>query len=448
MRPVPGRAPVTWRNGLRARAVLVVERGTSKVLAPRVVRLLERVRTDGSVRKAAAGLGLGYRHALAWIQLAEEGLGRPLVVRHAGGLAGGGAGLTLDGLALVRAYRRIDRSLRHVVLRAEREIMGGVLGIVAALLIAAGCTGSGERTDTTRGVSRQRVLVVYNAGSLARPLRAALDSFAVRRGIEVQQENAGSLETARKLTELHKIPDVIALADYEVFPRLLMPSHTSWYAQFARNRMVLAYTPRSRYASEIDGTNWWRILLRPEVEVGRANPHLDPNGYRSLLVLQLAERQYRQPGLAKRLLERAPERNVRPKEADLVALLQAGELDYAWSYESLAQAASLSYVRLPSEIDLGSPADSARYAVASVRVAGSSERDSLEFRGQPIVYGLSIPVGAPHPEIATEFVAFLLSEEGKRVLRGARLDALDHPVLIGAGAPAVIARLASPQPAP
>jgi molybdate/tungstate transport system substrate-binding protein len=450
-RSVPGRAPVAWKNGLRARAVLVVERGTDKVLAPRVVRLLERVRVDGSVRQAAAGLGLGYRHALAWIRLAEESLGRPLVVRQAGGVSGGGAGLTLDGLALVRAYRRIDQSLRQVVVRAEREIMGGLLAAVVACgtLVAFGaCSG---RDDVPRQPDSMRdargPLVVYNAGSLARPLRAALDSFAAGRGVEIQQENAGSLETARKLTELHKIPDVIALADYEVFPRLLMPAQTSWYAQFARNRMVLAYTPRSRHASAIDGANWWRILLRPDVEVGRANPQLDPNGYRALLVLQLAEQHYRQPGLARRLLDRAPERNVRPKEADLVALLQAGELDYAWSYESLAQAANLSYVRLPHEIDLGTSADSARYAVAKVRVVGSSERDTIEFRGQPIVYGLSIPTRAPHPGLASQFVAFVLSDEGRRVLRAAKLDALEQPVLVGEGAPAAVARLTSPGPA-
>lgn len=446
---VPGRTPVSWHDGLSARAALVVERGGDKILAPRVVRLLERIAAVGSVRQAAASLGLGYRHALAWIRLIEEGLGRPIVVRHAGGVAGGGAGLTLDGLALVRAYRRVDRALRQIVVRAEREIMGGSLSLILVSLLAAiACArdGAGGRSDSAAPGIRQ--LVVYNAGSLARPLRAALDSFAARHRVEVEQENAGSLETARKLTELHKIPDVIALADYEVFPRLLMPTHTTWYAQFARNRMVLAYTPRSRHAAEIDGSNWWRILLRPEVEVGRSNPHLDPNGYRALLVLQLAERHYGQPGLAQRLLARAPERNVRPKEADLVALLQAGELDYAWSYESLAQAANLSYVQLPPEIDLGSPADSARYARASVRVIGASQGDSIEFRGQPIVYGLSIPLKAPHPELAAEFVAYLLSDEGKRVLRAARLDALDQPALIGTGAPAAVAGIAQRPLAP
>ncbi|MFL5576699.1 MAG: extracellular solute-binding protein, partial [Gemmatimonadaceae bacterium] len=216
-------------------------------------------------------------------------------------------------------------------------------------------------------------------------MRAALDSFAARKGREgtrvaVEQESAGSLETARKLTELGRVPDVIALADAEVFPQLLVPSHVAWYVDFARNRMVIAYTPRSRGAGEITPENWWRVLQRPGVEVGRADPNLDPNGYRTLLTLQLAERFYGQPGLAARLLAASPARNVRPKEADLVGLLQAGELDYVWSYESIAQAAGLRWVTLPARIDLGSPAVSAYYAAASVQVRGRTPRDTVVFR--------------------------------------------------------------------
>lgn len=307
--------------------------------------------------------------------------------------------------------------------------------LLAALLAA--CSGGDERAGGAPP-DDAATIVAFNAGSLARPLRAALDTFAVRNGVTVQQENAGSLETARKLTELGKVPDVIALADHEVFPQLLVPEHVSWYARFARNRMVLAYTDRSRFAAEIDGGNWFRIVQRPGVEVGRSDPALDPNGYRTLLTMQLAERHYRQPGLYERLLATAPARNVRPKESDLVGLLQAGELDYIWSYESIAQAAGLRYVTLPSEIDLGSPADSAFYATALVRVPGRTPRDTVVFRGAPIVYGVSVPRAAPHRALAERFVEFLLSEDGRRVLRAQRLEALDRPVVVGTGAAAGI----------
>lgn len=312
---------------------------------------------------------------------------------------------------------------------------------VAATLALVGllaCAPRGDAArDSARGSSSSAAgpLVVYNAGSLARPIRAALDSFARSAGVEVEQESAGSLETARKLTELGHVPDLIALADAEVFPQFLVPSQTTWYAAFARNRMVIAYTPRSRFASEITADNWWKVLQRPGVEVGRADPNLDPNGYRTLLTLQLAERFYAQPGLAARLVAAAGERNVRPKEADLVGLLQAGELDYVWSYESIAQAVGLRYLTLPHQIDLGTPDDSLYYSSAVVRVRGRTPHDTIEFRGQPIVYAFSVPRAAPHPELAARFAAFLVSADGKAALRGARLDALERPIVFGQGAP-------------
>ena len=321
--------------------------------------------------------------------------------------------------------------------------------LTAALLlvpVTTACGGGGG--DASRRRSAAGPLVVYNAGSLARPLRAALDSFARREGVTVEQESAGSLETARKLTELGHVPDVVALADAEVFPQLLVPAQTTWYAEFARNRMVIAYTERSRFAGEVSADDWWKVLQRPGVEVGRADPSLDPNGYRTLLTLQLAERFYGQPGLAARLLAAAPPRNVRPKEADLVGLLQAGELDYIWSYESIAQGAGLRYLTLPHQIDLGTPADSAYYATASVRVRGRTPRDTVEFRGTPIVYALSIPRAAPHRELGERFVAFLLSPDGRAVLRGARLHALEAPVVVGTGAPAAVTARVAPASAP
>ena len=55
------------------------------------------------------------------------------------------------------------------------------------------------------------------------------------------------------------------------------------------------------------------------------------------MVFQLAERFYRQPGLAARLERALPPKYMRPKEADLTALVQAGELDYSWSYCSIAK---------------------------------------------------------------------------------------------------------------
>ena len=316
--------------------------------------------------------------------------------------------------------------------------MRTLLGIV---VFALACTGENDRTANAED---EGPLVVFNAGSLARPLRAALDTFQVREGVRFEQEQAGSLETARKLTELGRVPDVIALADHEIFPQLLVPEHASWYSRFARNRMVLAHTARSLHVAAITADNWWQIVLRPNVETGHSDPNLDPAGYRALLVMQLAERYYRQPGLADRLKRAIPARNIRPKEIDLVGLLQTGELDYAFEYESVARGASLGYVELPDSVSLGSMRDSAFYATATVRIVGHRPGATITMRGEPIVYGLSIPRRAPHPRLAERFVRFLLSDDGRRILRANHLDALDSAVVSGTDAPAWLSEARAP----
>lgn len=298
------------------------------------------------------------------------------------------------------------------------------LTLVAITAVLLGCGGADR-------APRDDALVVFNAGSLARPMRAALDTFAAREGVRAEQESAGSLESARKLTELGKVPDLIALADAEVFPGYLMPEHLDGYVEFARNRMVIAYTDRSRFAAEMGPESWWRIMLRAGVETGRSDPQLDPNGYRTLLVWQLAERHYAERGLAARIEAASPPRNMRPKEADLIGLLQAGELDYIWSYESIAKALGLRYVTLPAEIDLSTPDQAANYALASVTVRGARAGETVTFRGAPIVYAFGVPAQAPHPTLAARFAAFLLSDEGLAILRREGLDAIDRPVMRG-----------------
>ncbi|MDQ3948715.1 MAG: substrate-binding domain-containing protein, partial [Gemmatimonadota bacterium] len=92
----------------------------------------------------------------------------------------------------------------------------GALGVIAA------CGGDAA-------VAGRDTIVVYVASSLARPMAAVAGSFTRRTGAAVLLESGGSLEHARKVTELHRVPDVLALADHEVFPQLLMPAHVESY---------------------------------------------------------------------------------------------------------------------------------------------------------------------------------------------------------------------------
>jgi molybdate/tungstate transport system substrate-binding protein len=319
--------------------------------------------------------------------------------------------------------------------------------VVACAVVSAACRGVADRqpaADSTGAgaVAEGGPLTVFTAGSLARPMRAALDSFAAQRGTTFVLETAGSLELARRLLDLGKNADVVALADEEVFPRFLMPARVSWYARFARNRMVLAYSPDAKRAEVATSSDWRRVLLRPGLAIGRSDADLDPAGYRTLLLFQLAERHYRDPGLAKRLEAASPPTHVRPKSAELVALLQAHELDYAWMYESSARGARLPFVRLPEEVDLGEERLAAVYDSASVRVAGATRGDTLDVQGTPIRYGISIPTRAQRPELSAAFLRYIFSDAGRRILRAEYLDVLPFPTVVGSGAPPVLDSLA------
>ncbi|HQR16836.1 MAG TPA: extracellular solute-binding protein [Gemmatimonadales bacterium] len=281
-------------------------------------------------------------------------------------------------------------------------------------------------------------LVVFNAGSLGLPFRNLLQAFKkANPGVRTAQESSGSLEAARKITELGKTPDVLGVADYAIIPKLLIPAHADWYATFATNALVLAYRNESQGGLEIADYNWYRILLRPGIRTGRSDPTLDPSGYRTLMVWQLAQDYYRQPQLATQLQAASPLKYMRPKEADLTALLQLGELDYIWTYRSIAQANGFRWLDLPREVNLSDPAMAATYAQARVTLPGATQAkgDTVVFTGEPIVYALTIPRNAPHPEVAEAFVRFIFSPAGQRILADAGLTPVVPPALGGPGQP-------------
>lgn len=339
--------------------------------------------------------------------------------------------------------------MRSCVFRATARavrcrVVASAMLASAALVVGCGRGGDAGATpgERARADTSGAPLTVFIAGSLARPMRAALDSFSARTGTTFTLETAGSLELARRLLDLGKDADVVALADEEVFPRFLMPARVHWYARFARNRMVLAYSDGAKGAAEASAGDWRHVLLRPGMAIGRSDPDLDPAGYRTLLLFQLAERHYGEPGLAQRLEASSPPTHVRPKSAELVALVQARELDYAWMYESSARGARLPFIALPPAVDLGEEALAAVYDSARVHVAGATMGDTLEMRGTPIRYGISIPTNAQRAALATAFVRYLFSDEGQRILHGEYLDVLPAPSIVGDDVPPTLDSLA------
>ncbi len=265
------------------------------------------------------------------------------------------------------------------------------------------CSGSRDSGEHER-------LIVFHAGSLSVPMKQAADAFeAENPDVEVVLEAAGSRTCARKIADLGRECDVMASADYTVIDELLIPEHAAWNIKFASNEMAVVYHESSRMADWIDDSNWHEILLRDDVSFGRSDPDSDPCGYRTVLTAKLAEIHYGAEGLAERLLGKDNE-HIRPKETDLLALLETNAIDYIFLYRSVAEQHGLEYVILPDEINLKKPELAGLYVEASVEVSGKEPGTRITKHGAPMVYGITVPSNAPNPELAIRFVAFLLDE--------------------------------------
>ncbi len=279
--------------------------------------------------------------------------------------------------------------------------------------MAAGMLLCGLLLPGPAAAAAQSKLIIFHAGSLSVPMALIEKAFEARHpGIDVQREAAGSQKCARKISELKLPCDIMAAADYQVIDKLLVPDYATWNIHFASNRMVLCYTDQSADAGRLTANNWYDIIDRPEVSWGHADPNIDPCGYRSLMVLQLAEIYYEKPGLARRLVAHRPLRNVRPKSVELISLLETGNLDYAWEYRSVAIQHNLRYLELPAPINLGDYRYDAEYHKAKVEVSGKKPGRKMTIYGKSITYGITIIKNAPHRPAAEAFMAFLLAPDG------------------------------------
>jgi molybdate/tungstate transport system substrate-binding protein len=305
-------------------------------------------------------------------------------------------------------------------------------------------------------------LVVFCAGSLILPFAALEQAFESQHPeIDVLNECHGSIQVIRHVTELHEKIDVVATADYALIPMLMYTAddpdsglpYASWSTRFATNHLALAYAPDSAYADEINADNWFEVITHPSVTVGLADPRFDASGYRALMALKLAESYYGQAGIldsiiqdqfttpisvfqagsmalitVPEILETVPGSPVviRGASIQLIALLESGDLDYAFEYESVIRQHGLEWVALPDAINLGAPEYSEKYQQVQVNL-NFKRFASVQpfFRGEQIGYGVTIPSNAPHPEAAELYIAFLLGSEGQQIMAEAYQPLLD-----------------------
>lgn len=360
----------------------------------------------------------------------------------------------------MRWSRRRPTKLGRTGPRASTVRVALALAVLLCFASMVGACGSDKR----------EVRLIY-AGSLIVPFDEVATAFEEEHpDVDVVTEAHGSIQVLRHVTELGDRMDVVVSADEQLIPPLMYDRDdpetgepwARWCCSFATNRVVLAVSPKSPLGGELTARTWYRRLKEDDVRFGLADPRFDAAGYRALMILQLAEREYDDPFLLEdmlmgrftapitverragvdvidvpEILETSAGSNVvlRGASIQLVALLESGDLDCAFEYESVARQHGLDYVTLPASIDLGDEGLREHYRSVSVKL--DSRRFASvrpEFTGDVIRYALTIPANAPDAVLAREFVAFLLGPDGRRILGAGHQPLLTPPELDDAAA--------------
>lgn len=93
----------------------------STTLGPGRVELMERVGESGSLRAAAAEMGMAYMTAWKHVKVLNRTFRAPVIVSKRGGKEGGGAALTDVGRQVVALYHRMEEQSNAAIQKGYRQ---------------------------------------------------------------------------------------------------------------------------------------------------------------------------------------------------------------------------------------------------------------------------------------------------------------------------------------
>lgn len=260
---------------------------------------------------------------------------------------------------------------------SRRSILAGSIPVLTGL---SGCVN----TLGSLSSEHSAVVSILAAGSLYNALE---NGFRSSSSIDLQIEAHGSVEIARLVENKQKNPDIVVVADTALFDS---PMASTWYATFATNALVIAYdssSPGGRRLEHAGSDAWYEVLESDDVRLGRTDPDLDPLGYRSLLLLDLATNYYNtQRDLGESILQQD---QVYP-ETQLISQFEIGGIDAAIVYKNMAVERGYDYIDLPAAIDLSDPSNREQYSKATYELPSGHT-----VRGDVITYGATMRQQSP-----------------------------------------------------
>jgi molybdate/tungstate transport system substrate-binding protein len=297
---------------------------------------------------------------------------------------------------------------RGFLVRAGQLSLGAALSAVPCRLFAA---------DTA-------VLEVAYAGSMGSmmegPLKAAV---AKTLHLDFHGRAQGSSALAQLIVGGSIRPDVFIPITPGPAQIVLKAGKAESAQPIAHTEMVIAYSPKSRFAARFNAVaeaaregkpgkeSWWQMLQEPGLRFGRTDPAGDPQGRNIIFTMMLAAKLYKQPGLVEKILGPTINEKQIFTEPSVQARLQSGELDAASAYKIQPGPLKIPYIVLPAEINLSGQDVRAQHPDVTLTVSGKT------FAPEPLIYYAAALKDAPSPKAAAAFVEWLTREEAQAIFR-------------------------------
>jgi molybdate/tungstate transport system substrate-binding protein len=306
--------------------------------------------------------------------------------------------------------------------------LGALLAISCIGLAAAGCGSSsaGASGSSSAGPPKKTgtANVAYASSLQFLNEKLASPAFTKAEGYQFSGRAGASGDLESDIAGNEITPNVFeSVGGDNITP--LFPKYTKWYVQYAGTSMVVAYNPKSKYASQFkaiaDGSEplskLFTLMETPGFKLGRTDPNIDPQGRDFIYMLELAQSAYKLPAdTVTKILGGPAGSATSPQifaESSLDSTLQSGQLDASSAFITQAIELHLPYIPLPATINLGDAADAAQYAKATVTITKAGKPATKS--GSPQVIDITI-IGKPTPA-AIAFVKYTLSAAGLSVYK-------------------------------
>src|ERR1700730_13827465 len=289
--------------------------------------------------------------------------------------------------------------------------------LMGILLAACGSSSSSGSTPTPTAAPKSKVSVAY-AGSLINLMEKKVGpAFSQSTGYPYVGEGKGSSALANEIKGKLTFPDIFISASPAVNTTLMgmtNGNYVSWYAPFIRSSLVIGYSSTSKFAADFQAVatgskSWYQVLEEPGIRIGRTDPALDPKGVRTIIMTELAEKYYNQPGLSSKILGAPNNTGQIFPEEELVARLTSGQLDAGFFYLNEVTDASLPYVTLPTQINMSDPSLNSVYAKATY----TDPKTGAVTKGSAIVYTITMLNTSKNKTGAIAFVQYIFSPQGQ-----------------------------------